>query len=44
MEASPGERSYLGKRRGSKDNISIVLQVHLTPNFGMKFLLRGGIL
>jgi hypothetical protein len=41
METSPGKISYLGKGRGSKDNLSRILQVHLSPNFGMKFLLRG---
>jgi hypothetical protein len=41
METSPGKRSYLGKGRGSKDSLSRILQVYLTPNFGMKFLLRG---
>jgi hypothetical protein len=41
METSPGKRSYLRKGRGSKDNLSRILQVHLTPNFGAKFLLRG---
>jgi hypothetical protein len=41
METSPGKRSYLGKGRRSKDSLSRILQVHLTPNFGKKFLLRG---
>jgi hypothetical protein len=41
METSPGKRSYMGEGRGSKDSLSRILQVHLTPNFGMKFLLRG---
>jgi hypothetical protein len=31
----------MGKGRGSKDSLSRFLQVHLTPNFGTKFLLRG---
>jgi hypothetical protein len=37
----PEKISYMGKGRGSKDRLSRFLQVHLTPNFGMKFLLRG---
>jgi hypothetical protein len=41
METTPEKRSYLGKRRRSKDSLSRIFQVHLTPNFGMKFLLRG---
>jgi hypothetical protein len=41
MEASPGKRSYLGEGRGFKNSLSRFLQVYLTPNFGMKFILRG---
>jgi hypothetical protein len=37
METPPGEISNLGERRRSKDSISRILQVHLTPNFGTKF-------
>jgi hypothetical protein len=40
MEASPGKRSYLGKGRGIENSLSRFLQVHLTPNFGTKFILR----
>jgi hypothetical protein len=41
MEASPGKRSYLGEGRGFKNSLSRFLQVYLTPNFGMEFILRG---
>jgi hypothetical protein len=41
METSPGKRSYLGKGRGFKNSLSRFLQAHLTPNCGMKFILRG---
>jgi hypothetical protein len=41
IETSLGKRGYMGKGRGSKDSLSRFLHVYLTPNFGMKFLLRG---
>jgi hypothetical protein len=42
MEISLGKRSYLGKGRRSKDSLSRILQVHLTPKLWDEVFVKGG--